>query len=76
VPAPSEEWGEEPVAFVVGAAGAEPDAAELQAWVRGRLRSAWTPADVLVRDELPYSETGKLLRRVLRAEAEALRAPR
>jgi acyl-coenzyme A synthetase/AMP-(fatty) acid ligase len=36
--------------------------------VRERLRSTKAPARVEIRDELPYSETGKLLRRVLRDE--------
>jgi acyl-coenzyme A synthetase/AMP-(fatty) acid ligase len=41
---------------------------ELQAWVHERLRSSRTPAVVDVRAALPYNETGKLLRRVLRDE--------
>jgi acyl-CoA synthetase (AMP-forming)/AMP-acid ligase II len=64
VAAPSPEWGEEPVAFVV-ATGVDED--ELKAWVRARLRSASTPTAIHFRDELPYSATGKLLRRELRA---------
>jgi fatty-acyl-CoA synthase len=35
------------------------------------LRSTKTPELWVVRDELPYSETGKLLRRVLKAELAA-----
>ena len=42
--------------------------AELQVWVKERLRSTKMPAVVAFRDELPYSPTGKLLRRVLRDE--------
>jgi fatty-acyl-CoA synthase len=67
VPAPSEEWGEEPVAFVV--ADSSVDAAQLQEWVSGHLRSARTPTAIYFRPNLPYNETGKLLRRELRAEA-------
>jgi acyl-coenzyme A synthetase/AMP-(fatty) acid ligase len=33
------------------------------------LRSTCTPEQIHFLDELPYSETGKLLRRVLRAQA-------
>jgi fatty-acyl-CoA synthase len=62
---PDEEWGEQIVAFVV-AHEAAPPAAELQDLVRGRLRSTRVPARVIFRQELPYNETGKLLRRVLR----------
>jgi acyl-CoA synthetase (AMP-forming)/AMP-acid ligase II len=65
---PSEEWGEAVAAAVVLAPGAAAGVEELQAWVRDRLRSARTPEVVEFRAELPYNETGKLLRRVLRAE--------
>ena len=69
---PDAEWGEAVAAVVVlhgGAAATEP---ELQDWVRSRLRSTKMPCVVEFRDELPYSPTGKLLRRVLRDElAEA-----
>jgi len=41
---------------------------ELQDWVRTRLRSTKMPCVIEFRDELPYSPTGKLLRRVLRDE--------
>ena len=36
--------------------------------MRERLRSTKTPEHIQFRDELPYNETGKLLRRVLRQE--------
>ena len=49
---------------------AEPSAAELQQWVKDRLRSSRTPERVEFWEELPYNETGKLLRREVR---EALR---
>ncbi|HEY2429908.1 MAG TPA: AMP-dependent synthetase, partial [Acidimicrobiales bacterium] len=65
---PDDDWGEVVAAVVVPAAGAQPDAADLQEWVRGRLRSSKTPARIELRDELPYNDNGKLLRRQLRAE--------
>ena len=40
--------------------------------MRDRLRSSKVPARVEFRDELPYNETGKLLRRILKAEAAPL----
>lgn len=62
---PSEEWGE-----AVGAAivchGPAPDKDELCELVRGKLRSSRVPSKITFIDELPYSETGKLLRRVVR----------
>ena len=65
---PDPEWGEAVAAAVVVAPGAEVSEEELRTWVRERLRSTKAPARIQWRDELPYSETGKLLRRVLREE--------
>ncbi len=47
---------------------ADPD--EITAWVKDRLRSSKTPDAVVFRDELPKTETGKLLRRTLLTELE------
>lgn len=60
------EWGESVVAVVV--ARAPVTQAELQAFVREQLRSTKVPAQIYFRDELPFNETGKLLRRALRRE--------
>jgi acyl-CoA synthetase (AMP-forming)/AMP-acid ligase II len=68
---PSEEWGEAVAAVIVLADGKRVTEAELQDFVRARLRSARTPERVEFRSELPYNETGKLLRRVLKAELTA-----
>jgi long-chain acyl-CoA synthetase len=65
---PDEQWGEAVVAVVVLHDGRTASAAELGAWVRERLRSSRAPARVEFRVELPYNETGKLLRRKLRDE--------
>ncbi len=65
---PDVEWGEAVVAAVVTEPGVGVTGAELQEWVRGRLRSSRTPERIEFRPELPYNETGKLLRRVLKAE--------
>jgi fatty-acyl-CoA synthase len=66
---PDTEWGEAVAAAVVLRPGVAPvSEADLQAWVRERLRSTKTPTVVDFRAELPYSPTGKLLRRVLRDE--------
>ena len=60
------EWGQRIVAVLVG--DADPD--EITAWVKDRLRSSKTPDAVVFRDELPKTETGKLLRRTLLTELE------
>jgi fatty-acyl-CoA synthase len=65
---PDDEWGETVAAFVVLEPGREASVGELQAWVRARLRSSRMPRVIEFRSELPYNETGKLLRRVLRTE--------
>ncbi len=64
---PDDEWGERVAAAVVPREPA-PSAADLSAWVKARLKSTKTPETWEFRPELPYNETGKLLRRVLRAE--------
>jgi acyl-CoA synthetase (AMP-forming)/AMP-acid ligase II len=65
---PDEQWGESVAAVVGPRAETGVDAEELRAWVRERLRSSRTPARIEFRDRLPYTETGKLLRRRVRAE--------
>ena len=62
---PSREWGEE-VAVCVVAHSPAPDADDLRELVRVRLRSSRVPTRVEFVDELPYNDTGKLLRRELR----------
>jgi acyl-coenzyme A synthetase/AMP-(fatty) acid ligase len=52
-----------------------PDEDSLRAWVAERLRSTRAPGRIEFRRELPYSETGKLLRRVLKAELGAAPPP-
>jgi acyl-CoA synthetase (AMP-forming)/AMP-acid ligase II len=62
---PDEEWGERIAAFVVLHEGAQADEDDLRSWVRARLRSSKTPDLVTFKDALPYTPTGKLLRREL-----------
>lgn len=62
---PDEEWGQRIAAFVVLKASTELDSEELRAFVRGRLRSSKTPDFVTFLPELPETQTGKILRRVL-----------
>jgi acyl-CoA synthetase (AMP-forming)/AMP-acid ligase II len=65
---PDPEWGETVVAVVVLENDHEVSPAELAAWVSDRLRSTRAPTRVEFRTELPYSDTGKLLRRQLKAD--------
>lgn len=59
-------------AFVVlkpGRTGTPELAAELQAFVRRRLSAHEYPREIAFREELPLTTTGKIIRRLLRAEA-------
>ncbi len=64
---PHDEWGEAVAAAVV-AKGERPSTGELAAWVKDRLKSTKTPEVWEFREALPYNDTGKLLRRQLKAE--------
>jgi acyl-CoA synthetase (AMP-forming)/AMP-acid ligase II len=64
------EWGQRLVAVLVG----EGDPETIRQWAKARLRSAKTPDTIVFRDELPKTETGKLLRRTLLAELESTNA--
>ena len=69
---PDDEWGEAVAAAVALKPGQQVEVAELQELVKSQLRSSRVPGRIIFKDELPYNETGKLLRRVVRAElAEA-----
>lgn len=68
---PDPEWGEVVGAAVVVVPGAQVDPEELRKWVQDRLRSTRAPQVIHFRDEMPYNETGKLLRRVIREELVA-----
>ena len=63
---PSLDWGEAIAAAVVLKEGLVPDPDALRKLVRERLRSSKVPEFILHVPELPYNETGKLLRRVVR----------
>lgn len=65
---PDNEWGERVAAAVVSKAVAAPSESDLSDWVKERLRSTKTPDLWEFRNALPYNDTGKLLRRQLRAE--------
>ena len=65
---PDPEWGEAVAAAVVLRPGRSAEVAELQEWVRSRLRSTRVPEVIRFRSELPYSDTGKLLRRAVRGD--------
>ena len=63
---PDRKWGEAVAAAVVFHPGASATVDDLKDWVRSRLRSTKTPELIQIREDMPYNETGKLLRRVIR----------
>jgi long-chain acyl-CoA synthetase len=65
---PDEQWGEAVAAAIVVKRGSQVSADELREFVKQRLRSSRAPQHVVFRDALPYNETGKLLRRVVRED--------
>ena len=73
---PSEQWGEAVAAAIVlrdEQKSKDPDSlrGELRDWVKRHLRSSRVPERIEFVDELPYNETGKLLRRTVRADLAA-----
>jgi long-chain acyl-CoA synthetase len=65
---PDEQWGEAVAAAVVLKPGAKASAQELQSLVKDKLRSSRVPQSIVFKEALPYNETGKVLRRVIRQE--------
>jgi fatty-acyl-CoA synthase len=63
-------WGERPIAIVVLAEGASLELPALTEHCRARLASFKVPKQLIIRDSLPRNPSGKILKRVLRAELE------
>ena len=66
-----DEWGERVHAVVAPRPGRSVDPVALDAFLAERLAGFKRPRSWSVRDELPRTESGKLLKRVLRAEHDA-----
>jgi len=69
-----ERWGEKAVAIVVLAENAALGLPELNDHCRARLASFKVPKQLIIRDSLPRNPSGKVLKRILRAELEAATA--
>jgi fatty-acyl-CoA synthase len=68
---PDERWGERPVAVVVLAGNEALELPDLTDHCRRRLAAFKVPKQLIIRDSLPRNPSGKVLKRVLRAELEA-----
>lgn len=65
---PHQEYGEEIKAYVVLKPDQDIEAADLQVWGREHLAAFKYPRFVEIRDQLPMSATGKILKRELKSE--------
>jgi len=72
---PDPRWGERPVAIVVLADGTTLELPALTDHCRTRLAGFKIPKQLIIRDSLPRNPSGKVLKRVLRAELEAQHDP-
>lgn len=70
VGAPDQRWGEIVKAVVVLHDGAQASGRELMRWLRGRIADFKIPTKYEFVDRLPRNPTGKVLRRVLQADAQ------
>ncbi|OWU85909.1 4-coumarate--CoA ligase [Oceanicola sp. 22II-s10i] len=64
---PSEAWGETPLGFVILKAGADTTAEAIRDWANAQLGKTQRLSEVVLRDDLPRSDIGKILKRDLRA---------
>jgi long-chain acyl-CoA synthetase len=62
------QWGEAVAAVIVAKPGMAVSPDEIRAFVKSRLRSSRAPERVEFWSELPYNETGKLLRRKVKQQ--------
>ena len=68
---PSEAWGETPAAFVVLRQNQEADATGICTWANGQLGKTQRIGHLRIRDALPRSAIGKILKRELRDSFDA-----
>jgi long-chain acyl-CoA synthetase len=67
---PDPERGEVPIAVIVPKPNTQPDPREIIRFARERLANFKVPREVIFRSELPLSNTGKVLKRLLKKELE------
>ena len=70
VAAPHPKWDERPIAIVIKAEGQEPTAEEILAHCGERFAKWQLPDEILFRDEIPLTSTGKIDKKTIRAGLE------
>jgi len=60
---PDDEWGQRLAAVITPQPGGTVDAAAVRQWAREQLRASKTPEWIVVWDELPRTDNGKIIRR-------------
>ncbi|MFP4085254.1 MAG: class I adenylate-forming enzyme family protein [Desulfobacteraceae bacterium] len=68
--APDPDWGEKVIAYIVPKEGTSLSSEAVQDYVSQRIASYKKPREVIFTDELPYSPSGKQLKRILRDQYE------
>ncbi|GLW55686.1 class I adenylate-forming enzyme family protein [Kitasatospora phosalacinea] len=68
---PHPQWGETVVAVVVARDGSALDTAAMRAWLEPRIARYKVPRELVLRDQLPRTPSGKVTKHVLRAELTA-----
>lgn len=71
---PSRQWGETPVAFITLKAGRTESAEQIRVWANDKLGKTQRLASLEIRERLPRSPIGKVLKRELRDEYAATAA--
>lgn len=70
---PDDEWGQRIAAAIVVRSGQDVSPDDLRDRVRSELRSSKAPDVIVFREQLPHTETGKMLRRVVLEDLLAAR---
>ena len=75
VGSPHKRWQERPVAFVVPSVGATVESEQVRSTLQQEFPRWWLPDDIIIRDEVPKTATGKFDKRSLRPEAARSELP-
>ncbi len=71
VAAPHPKWDERPIAVVIKAAGQDPTPEEILAHCESRFAKWQLPDEILFRDEIPLTSTGKIDKKNIRAALDS-----